>query len=95
MTVWYPGHLSRAVGIAGISLVIAGAIVMSDRDSSQRREIARLSSVCPPAEAGEKLVSTIRQERGDQPASMRCIYTSNNGYGRSTHIRPAVPGRAS
>ncbi len=97
MIVWCRGYLSRAIGISGIFLVVGGAIILSNKDCSRRHEaeIERLSATCPPAEVGEQLVSTIRQLRKDSTASIRCIYTSNTGYGRSTRIRPAVPGRAS
>lgn len=101
-------HAGQAIGIIGLAVIIGVATVLgaiswaSNRDRDQRQqiarqahEIARLSKVCPPAEAGEKLVSAIRFLGGDEPGALRCIYTSNSGYSDVARARPAMPGRAS
>lgn len=92
-----PQHPGQAIGVIGLmvilGIVIVAAIVLrfNELDRDQKREIARLSSTCPAVEAGQQLVSSVRQVGGE----MHCIYTSTSGYGRSMRSRPAVPGRPS
>ncbi|SOD42301.1 hypothetical protein [Nitrosovibrio sp. Nv4] len=93
--VWYPGHLGRAIGLTSLCLVVAGAFVLSDRDHAQRNEISRLSSTCPPAQAGEQLAATVQSECGSGGEELRCVYISTSGYGRIMRSRPAAPGGSS
>ncbi|ARO88147.1 hypothetical protein EBAPG3_010375 [Nitrosospira lacus] len=103
-----PQHPGRAIGVIGLLIIVGIAIffgglsVIRNRDHDQRREIARLvseierlSETCPAAEAGEKLVSTVRILGGKNPEALRCIYAATSGYGSSMRSRPAVPGGSS
>ena len=45
-------------------------------------EIERLSTICAPAQAGEKLVATHHGEAG-----LKCLYTRQSIYGRAVHAR--------
>lgn len=101
---WYvpldESHPSRTIGIVGLAVVVVGAFLMSGINhrheiARQASEIERLSSTCPPAEAGEQLVSTVLTLGEEKPASIRCIYAAASTYSRSMRSRPAVPGESS
>lgn len=98
-----PDHPGHEIGVVGLFIVLVTVAIVAatgwftNREIDQRRliehqarEIARLSEVCPPAEAGERLVSTVRMLGAG--GSLRCIYTVNRGYADSTRRRPALPG---
>lgn len=86
-----PGLLT----VLGIAALIGLLSFMSDRDREYQRElvaaraeITRLSTICAPAQAGEKLVATIPDYQGGGKA--KCLYTSQSGYGRAGYTRASL-----
>lgn len=87
--------------VLAIAALIGLLSFMSNRDRAQQRElttvrlqlaasqdaVARLSTTCAPAQAGEKLVATHHGEAG-----LKCLYSRQISYGRGASTvtrRPA------
>ncbi|SEO65358.1 hypothetical protein [Nitrosovibrio sp. Nv6] len=88
-------HAQPEIGIVGllVVLVVAGltGLVswMSHRDHDQRREIAHLSTTCADSQAGEKLASTTLSHTPHGTWELRCTYSPDSGYGRTSRVRLA------
>jgi hypothetical protein len=105
MTVWYqppdPNHPGQVIGVMGVIFVIAIASVLgviswlSNQNREQKMEINRLSTTCADSQAGEKLIATILKHNVKDRWELRCVYSNEPAYGRSSRGIRVEPGRSS